>query len=320
MGLISNLKSFISKEFLLLKSKIGALASKTFKVNVVNKVKDYSSDVEKVRRELQGIKSLVESVSKKELDLSELKKLDEITEAVKAIEFPKPKDVDFSTLRKGLTNVEKAVKGIKLPKNPEMDNSEVVNEIKNLQEAIKGIKIPKLPDIPSVDLSEVVKELKSLPRTLPKGEKIDLSSVVKVIKDVQKAVKGIPSPEGVVFPESIAVSNFPPTKTPQPVTNININPLRGDVHVTTTTVGTTLSKLPGYGELDSRRSLVFYNNSSTVTVFIGGSEVTSSNGIPVEPKAFSPSFDSGPLQLWYGITSSGSVDIRCVELANNSGG
>jgi len=165
---------------------------------------------------------------------------------------------------------------------------------------------------------EVVVTLNRLEKVLSKKTKG--TDVKDRTDEVIKAIKGIKlESTDIEFPKSIDVSNFPPQKIPQPVTNININPLRGLVHTSTTTVGTTLSTLPGYGELNNRRSLIFQNASSTVDIYIGGSNVTTSNGYLLEAGSVSPAFDSGPRQKWYGVTASGSADVRTVEISNDTG-
>mgnify|MGYP001607388994 CR=1 FL=1 len=142
---------------------------------------------------------------------------------------------------------------------------------------------------------------------------------IKRLDELEQTLSDILKKEGTAFPTSISVDNFPPTMTPQPVTNININSLLGLVHTTVNTVTSSLTVLPSYGNLEHRKGLIFFNTSTTVTIYIGGSDVTVANGYPVAPETASPSFDSGPLQQWYGVTSSGSANVRCAELANESG-
>lgn len=124
-------------------------------------------------------------------------------------------------------------------------------------------------------------------------------------------------PQEMKFPKKISVDNFPVTLTPQPVTNININPLQGVIKTSSTTVGTALTTLPGYGQLPNRRSLVIYNNSANV-IYVGGSDVTASNGIPVAGGDFSNVFDAGYNQIIYGIASTSGNDIRVLESATRS--
>lgn len=165
----------------------------------------------------------------------------------------------------------------------------------------------------------IVSNLNKIERVLSKPKKHKpikdrTDEIIKAIKNIKLEAKD------VSFPKTIDVGNFPPTKTAMPATHMSINSLSGSVHPTSTTVKTTLTSLPGYGVLDNRRAIVFYNNSDDTTVFIGGSTVTTDTGLPIEAKSFSPSFDSGPLQKWYGVTSAGTADVRCVEIPDEASG
>lgn len=154
---------------------------------------------------------------------------------------------------------------------------------------------------------------------IPKIQIPDNKELRDSLDKIEKALKTLASKESE-FPTTISVDNFPPTMTPTPVTNININSLRGFVKTTAQTLTTSLQTIPSYGVLGDRRSMMLYNNSSTVTIFIGGSDVTATNGMPVPPLSYSPSFDAGPTMIIYGLTSSSTADIRVTELSNNSGG
>lgn len=102
---------------------------------------------------------------------------------------------------------------------------------------------------------------------------------------------------------------------PQPVTNININPLRGVVLATAITVSSTATLLPTTA-LANRRSLSAYNNSAATTIYIGGAGVTSATGTPVPAGTASPAFDIGPNVAVYGITASGTADTRVLEASS----
>jgi len=195
------------------------------------------------------------------------------------------------------------------------DMSEVVKAVDNLSKSLLTQDRKE---------GEVVKRLEAIEKVLtkntPKKEVKAVDRTDEVIKAIKSIKLKVPEFE---FPSEVNVnpgSHWPPQKVPNPVTHININSLKGNVHQTTTTVTTTLTPLPSYGVLDDRRAIIFYNNSSSITVYIGGSTVTASTGTPIEPKSFSPSFDSGPLQKWYGITSSGTADVRCLELPDEASG
>lgn len=62
----------------------------------------------------------------------------------------------------------------------------------------------------------------------------------------------------------------------------------------------------------NRRTATFFNNGTT-TVFIGGADVTPTTGLPVPSKQ--SMIDNSTTAAWYGITASGTGDIRVVEVA-----
>ena len=146
----------------------------------------------------------------------------------------------------------------------------------------------------------------------PKKKEDRTDEIVKAIKEIKVEAKDIE------FPESISINNFPPQKVPQPVTNINLNPLGGILHTTNQTLSTTVAAIPSYGVLNSRRSLIIYNNSSTVTIYIGGSAVTSSNGLPIPPTSYGPIIDASINMIVYGLTASSTANIRVMELSSTT--
>lgn len=76
-------------------------------------------------------------------------------------------------------------------------------------------------------------------------------------------------------------------------------------------VTTSATQLPAT-TLAKRRAVGIYNAGS-VTVYVGGSDVTTSNGWPVAVGA-AITFDIGRAAL-YGIVSTGTCDVRVMELA-----
>lgn len=80
------------------------------------------------------------------------------------------------------------------------------------------------------------------------------------------------------------------------------------------TVTTTATRLDTTDETDSvsGSSLVVYNNGSA-TVYVGGSDVTTANGLPVAASAWGPGVDLDPGEAWYGIVASGTVEVRVGE-------
>lgn len=56
-----------------------------------------------------------------------------------------------------------------------------------------------------------------------------------------------------------------------------------------------------------------YNNGAG-TIWVGGSDVTTANGIPVPPLSWSPAFEISTPEGLYGITTAaGTIDTRVIE-------
>lgn len=62
----------------------------------------------------------------------------------------------------------------------------------------------------------------------------------------------------------------------------------------------------------NRKTAIIYNNGS-VTVYLGGSGVTTANGLPLLPGA--AFVDDRTTGVWYGVTASGTGDLRIIEVA-----
>lgn len=107
---------------------------------------------------------------------------------------------------------------------------------------------------------------------------------------------------------------------PPPVTHVSLNAINGSIKTTVASVGSTRVGLPTYGVLSNRRSMVIYNNSTTVTVYYGGSEVTASTGMPIPPSSYSPILDIGVNVVPYGVTSSGTAEVRVMETSDTAVG
>lgn len=209
----------------------------------------------------------------------------------------------------------------------------VVKSLMSLSNAIKGLEPKDFPveEITS-RLEQIYKAISSLRLEVPKPQEIKFpqmpknvgllegKAILRALESVNKKLDALPKsfPE-IQIPKSVEVTNFPPQKYPMPVTNININPLRGFVKSRAVTVTTSLTPLPEE-VLAYRRALVVYNNSSS-TIFVGGSDVNTTNGMPVPASSYSPAFDAGPNMIVYAVVASGSANVRVLELSNeNIGG
>ena len=121
------------------------------------------------------------------------------------------------------------------------------------------------------------------------------------------------------FPDKILPVEIQNWKVPQPVTHVSINGLIGEAVSTAVTVTASLTALPSTA-LSNRRSLVCYNNSSSTTIFIGGANVTAASGIPVPAGTYSPSMDASARLIIYAVTSTGSADVRVLEMSDEGSG
>lgn len=185
---------------------------------------------------------------------------------------------------------------------------EISGQLANLELAVSNIKLEVPPQqeikIPEMPKSFSITEAKQLIKKLDTiSEKLD------------ELPRSFPSFE---FPQSISVDNFPPVKAPTPVTHMSINSLAGFAKSRAITVSTTPTPLPDE-VLAYRRSLVIYNNAAS-TIYVGGSDVTATNGMPVPATSYSPAFDAGPKMIVYAVTASGTANVRVLELSDENSG
>jgi hypothetical protein len=93
---------------------------------------------------------------------------------------------------------------------------------------------------------------------------------------------------------------------------MRIEPLDGTITTSNGTAGTAAVLLPAV-KAPGRKTWIAYNNGTSV-VYLGGSNVTSANGLPVGTAAFSPSISLGN-SLIYGITASGAGTLSIMEIS-----
>lgn len=275
-------------------------------------------------RKVLGLLSAISQQMPSKQDLSSVKG------AIEAINIPSMPEV-IAVQSKELLD---AVKSIKIPQPPKeitVENlDEIINQFTPLVKAIEGLKKQKIEKVeiinpPQFDTSRLEQALSTflgkIPLTQPtKKEKttpIDLTKVTTLLTEIRESLDSMPQ-QTAEFPTKISVDNFPPQMTPQPVTSININPLRGFIKSTAVTVTTSLTPLPGTS-LANRRSISIYNNGSG-TLYIGGSDVTAANGVPISSGTWGPEIDAGPRMILYGRVSSGTLDVRVLEMSNDDVG
>lgn len=323
---ITLLSNFTKSLKEVLSSVEGGLEKKVFRVRFENEkyllkpMEKISSQLEKMaggNMEYKQVGSvMVEGVETMKLDsiqkieVKELSQKDvieklgkvqeEVSRVVAAVDKLPKKDISIPAYPKQMA-VGGTVGVSALPERIHAQLSELKQSVGMMSEALKSLKL----EVPQTDI------------VFPKEISIsNLQALQKDLQEVKKSVEGIQFPK-VEFPDTINVGNFPPQKVPQPVTNININPLKGTIKNTAVTVSSTATPLPET-PAPKRKSVVIFNNSTSVAIYLGGAEVTAENGLPVLAQSYSPAIDAGDTMLLYGITESGTADIRVLE-ANNEG-
>ena len=86
--------------------------------------------------------------------------------------------------------------------------------------------------------------------------------------------------------------------------------IAGKIVQSTTTVTTTATAIPATSAV-GRKALMIINNGSN-TVYLGASSVTTSNGYPLNA-GDEKAFDIDELVVLYGITGTGTSDVRSLE-------
>lgn len=227
------------------------------------------------------------------------------------------------TMAKKLDDVKSAIQQVRLQipatqtvkvQNPtEFPIDEITSALSDIEKSIKSLKlnvtVPKQKDV-------------VIPPYPTEMNLVGIGTIVEQLIQLKDSIEALPSqiPQQQL-PTRMAVDIItePPHKYPLPVTNININPLRGYAVSSSVTLNQTPKGLPTT-VVNYRRSMIVYNNSSS-TVYIGGSNVTTSNGLPVPANSYSPALDAGPKLIVYGVVASGTADVRVLELSNeNIGG
>ncbi len=311
---------------------------------VAEKITGETSNVRLVAKDLKDIQDTMANEALKKLDTisnsiqSNLSGLDEKIKSFENVQkkVPKPFEVKFpdSLPMKGKFDVGK------IDNLPSVD----VKSMRNV-EPLTVDRVNKMPPVEVSNLGDLsksfsvsFKELRADMLNLMKVLKVDIptafdiKSPVKIqswgdlidgIEELKKGFNLLINKEGTEYsssnPMPVAITSYPPVMVPQPVTHISINALNGFVKTTAATVGTSLAILPSYGVLSSRRSIIIYNNSSN-TIYIGGSDVTTSNGMPVPANSYSPILDAGASLIVYGIAATAGNNVRVMEISDENSG
>ena len=94
---------------------------------------------------------------------------------------------------------------------------------------------------------------------------------------------------------------------------VDVSPLHGVVKSTAVSVSTSATPLPP-SPLSGRYAISIVNNSSS-TVYLGGSDVTTSNGYALY-KYDSIDLDLDDETIIYAVVSSGTADVRVLEVSS----
>lgn len=305
-SLLKNVKDFFT-----------VLSKQTFSVRVDNQETTLFKEIAQNTRGVKGkLEAIDKSIASKDYSISlpaitSLKDIKLNVDNVKVSNFPTPlKEVKVSNLS-----------DIKLPETKTIDISSLERHLNDLKQAFKAVS-EYLPHLKSKEFPKFtfpkeisVKEAEDIIEAYKKGTQIlsdDLVALSEVIKTRDSSV-----PTNGKGEIEVVVSNFPPQHIPTPVTNININSLKGVPKSTLVSVGTSATPLPAT-PLTQRRSLILFNDSAN-TIYMGGADVTTADGLPVTTQTYSPPIDAGQYMIVYAIAESAS-NVRVFEVSNNQEG
>jgi hypothetical protein len=296
---------------------VKGLESATFKVSVENQ-NDYKEWFKRVTVHLQEVEN----------------KIYELTQVQKNSSVPATQERSTEILVKALTEIKTELLGVQkrlvFPEPPKIqqvtgkieitnqkyaDNTQIEKKIQELVDVTRKIKleVPPYPEQKEIKLPNEFKiaDFNKIERIFTEfSQKMDV-----FVEKIEELPSQIPLVE---FPEYINIGNFPPTKTPQPVTNFNLNPLQGVAKSTRVLVTSTRVVLPD-SPLENRRTVIIYNMSS-VDVFIGGDDVTTTDGLPVPAGSFSPPIDAGMHMRLSAIVAAGIQEVRVLEVSGTTVG
>jgi hypothetical protein len=321
-SVLKNLKDFIGTE-------LSKLSQSVFKVQVTNPdtnlLKETAENTRKTAGRLEKLLSLVDLPKLASTNLTLPSKLNlsvsDVTISnqpkVEVVNFPKQKDFPTEIKVSNLADLKLAA-----------DKKEGKLDLSSLEKRLDGLKSAFFT------LSEQLSNQKTPEIKIPEQkqvkipEKMSFKEAGQIISALTDGLQGVRDDLGEVYKalgergeglaDKVEVTNFPPQHIPTPVTNININSLKGIPLSTVVTVTSTAKPLPAT-PLTQRRSLIVYNNSSN-TIYIGGADVTTVNGFPVAVSSYSPPIDAGEHMLVYAIAASGSNNVRVLEVSNDAEG
>lgn len=310
-------RSFVPSIMALVKRTIETVASnvartEVFKVRIANE-KAYGDYFNKILQRIDNLNSTIKNLPKIDMGdspasltiqtMSEatINRLSSQLEGVKqAVLANKPQQVAAPKLQK--------VEVINPTRTQEFPLQQFLKGLDSLEQAINKIKLD-VPQAQEIKFPEMPKQMSM----------VEGAALLKALEGLTKKVDALPKSFPTIdIPNKVSITNFPPQKYPNPVTHMSINALNGFAKTSSVTVTTALTPLPGE-VLAYRRSLVIYNNSSVV-VEIGGSDFTFGTGMPIPANSYSPAFDAGQALIVYGRVSTGSANVRVLEVSDEHSG
>ncbi|MCL4366217.1 hypothetical protein M1437_03250 [Patescibacteria group bacterium] len=238
----------------------------------------------------------------------------QLLNSINSIKIPEPLDRISVNEIDTLINEFKDLKKILSQPKPEAP------KIAKIEGKVEVVNLPKIKEGEKLDISPIVKSLEELKVLLSvpvqKEAPVDFTPMLSLLENINDGITQLTNVDEDLRSKKVEVTNFPMQLTPQPVTNININPLQGFTKTTSNTVGVAAVLLPNYGQLFNRRSMIIYNNSSNM-IYIGGSDVTTGNGFPIPANSYSPAIDAGYNLKVYGIAEQAGNNVRVIEISKD---
>lgn len=319
--ILKNFKDFFDE-------KTNQIRDHVFDVNIVN---SDTTLLKETAENTRGVKGRLDEIIKKTIDLSKIEKSLENLETKESsvtLSDVKIDDVKVTnTVKTSVTNWPEPInevrisnlEEIKLPKSQKVDLTSLETALNDLKTAFSAV-VEYLPNLKPQEFPKI---------TIPRS--VSLKESPEIIEAYTNGIQGLRDDIGELYgllkqngglnglPENleVKVTNFPPQHIPTPVTNFNLNSLKGVPLSSAVTVTTTPTSLPAT-PLEQRRSLIIFNNSGE-TIYLGGEDVTTSTGLPVLDQSYSPPIDAGAHMILYAV-SSASGDVRVFEVSNDSEG
>ncbi len=249
-------------------------------------------------------------------------------------EVADPKTLDwFSKIHDRLDFLLGALKGIKIefPKLYQVQGTVNVDSVKNLP----PVNISNLSDLRAYfvlldqSINNLQKSILKISQAMPPEKDVVFPDQMKItgfneLLDAQEELKKgfnllLKKDFGGALdgPVEVSVVSEPARMIPQPVTHMSINGLGGFAQSSNVTVASTPTALPST-PLANRRTLILYNNSAN-TIYLGGADVNTTNGLPVVATSFSPAIDAGANMIIYAIADSDS-ETRVLEVGDEASG